>query len=93
VGVVLMDVGPVEETQLLDLEPVPDGSSLLAWRNSEGQTVLLALPADVHWEVNGDNGSWVVQITFDGPATFSLDVQEPHAVDWIHGAGHNPRMH
>lgn len=92
-GVVLMDLGPVEETQLLDLEPVPDGSSLLAWRNSEGQTVVLSLPADVHWEVNGNNGSWVVQITFDGPATFSLDVQEHHDVDWIHGAAHNPRMH
>lgn len=92
-GAVLMDVGPIDETELLDLEPAPDGSSLLAWRNSEGQTVVLALPAEAQWEVNGGSGSWVVEIRFEGPATFSLDVQESHDVDWMHGGRHDLRMH
>ena len=92
-GVVLMDVGPLEETELLDLEPAPDGSSLLAWRNSEGQTVVLALPAEAQWEVNGGSGNWVVEITFEGPVTFSLDVHESPEFDWMRGAGHRLRLH
>lgn len=92
-GVVLMDVGPIDETELLDLEPAPDGSSLLAWRNGEGHTVVLAIPAEAQWKVDGGTGSWVVQITFDGPAMFSLDVQETPELDWTHGAGHEPRLH
>jgi hypothetical protein len=93
VGAVLIDLGMIEETELVDVEAVPDGSAVLTWQTADGQTFTLALPAEATWEVGGESGSWVVTLTFDGPASVSLEVEGPSELEWADHAGGGVRLH
>jgi len=93
VGVVLIDLGMIDETELVDVEAAPDGSAILTWQTGDGQTLTLALPAEATWEVGGESGSWVVQLTFAGPASVSLDAERSPDLEWADGGGAGLRLH